>query len=35
MHANPGTKWVCPITIPRRNQLTIKNLTLPATTLRQ
>ena len=21
MYANPGTKWACPITIPRRNQL--------------
>ena len=31
MYANPGTKWACPITIPCRNQLTIKTLT----TLRQ
>ena len=36
MYANPGTKWACPITIPCRNQLTIKTLrvTLPATTLK-
>ena len=34
MYANPGTKWACPITIPCRNQLTIKNLTLTVTTLR-
>ena len=26
MCANPGTKWACPITIPCRNQLTIKTL---------
>ena len=35
MYANPGTKSACPITIPCRNQLTIKTLLLPATTLRQ
>ena len=34
MYANPGTKWACPITIPCRNQLTIKTLTLTVTTLR-
>ena len=26
MHANPGTKWACPITIPCRNELTIMTL---------
>ena len=35
MYAKPCTKWACPITIPRRNQLTIKTLTLTITTLRQ
>ena len=35
MYANPDTKWACPITIPCRNQLTIKTLTLTVTTLRQ
>ena len=35
MYANPGTKWECPITIPCRNQLTIRTLTLTVTTLRQ
>ena len=36
MYANPGTKWVCPITIHCRNQLTIQTLTLklPAIMLR-
>ena len=24
MYSNPGTKWACPITIPCRNQITIK-----------
>ena len=35
MYANPGTKWVCPITLPCRNQRTIQTLTIPAHTLTQ
>ena len=37
MYANPGTNWACPITIPCRNKLTIKTLTVTHTaiTLRQ
>ena len=29
MYANPGTKWACPITIPCRNQLSIKTHNTP------
>ena len=35
MYANPGTKRMCAITIPCRNQRTIQALTIPEHTLTQ